>query len=221
MGGNIRASKTHNNATRFYYWPGIFGWICPLTAGCLTCQNNKAKPKHRNEVPLEERQNETVLFRTIHIDQKGPLYPPTNRNLHCLLVIDAFSCFLKVYTVTDTVAQATISAVKKWIQSFGIPQTIVHDRGTAFIKTEFVNWTKELGITLRSTTAHSPLTNGKIETQNQHNARYWRFFSTTLETIGIPWHRNLLLLTIQVSTIQLERHPMKLFSVQNLRFLCL
>ena len=82
---------------RFYYWLGMFDWICALTADCLTCQNNKPKPKHRNEIPLEEWQNETVPFRTIHIDHKGPLHPPSNWNLHCLLVIDGFSRFL-MYT---------------------------------------------------------------------------------------------------------------------------
>ena len=83
-GGHMGASKTYNNAKTFYYWPGMFDWICALTADCLTCQHNKPKPKHRNEVPLEEWQNETIPLRTIHIDHKGPLHPPTNRNLHCL-----------------------------------------------------------------------------------------------------------------------------------------
>ena len=184
MGGHMGAAKTYNNAKRFYYWPGMFDWICALTADCLTCQNNKPKPKHRNEVPLEEWQNETIPFRTIHIDHKGPLHPSSNRNFHCLLVIDAFSRFLMVYPVTNTGAQATISAVEKWIHSFGSPQSIVHDRGTAFINTEFINWTKELGITLRPRTAHSPWTNGKIETQNQHIARYWRNF---LNDAGNNW----------------------------------
>ena len=147
----------------------MFDWICALTADCLTCQNNKPKPKHRNEVPLEGWQNETVPFQTIH--HNGRLHPPSDRNLPCLLVFDAFSRFLMVYPVTNTGAQATISAVEKWIHSFGIPQSIAHDRGT-----EFVNWTKELGITLRLRTAHSPWTNGKIETQNQHIARYWQIF---------------------------------------------
>ena len=150
----------------------MIDWIFALTADCLTCQLNKRKPKHRNKVPLEEWQNETVPFRTIHIDHKGPLHPPKNRNVHCLLVIDAFSRFLMVCPVPNTGAQATISAVESWVQSFGIPQSIVHDRGTAFTNTEFINWTKELGITLLPRTAHSPWTNGKIETQNQHNARF-------------------------------------------------
>ena len=142
MGGHMGAAKTYNNAKRFYYWPGMFDWICALTADCLACQNNKPKPKHRNEVPLEEWQNETIPFRTSHIDHKGPLHPPSNRNLHCLLVIDAFPRHLMVYPVINTGAQATISAVEKWIHSFGIPQSIVHDRGTAFVNTEFINRTK-------------------------------------------------------------------------------
>ena len=59
-----------------------------------------------------------------------------------------------VYPVTNTGAQATIAAVEKWILHFGIPQSIIHNRGTAFFNTDFVNWTKELGITLRPRTAH-------------------------------------------------------------------
>ena len=62
MGGHMGAAKTYNNAKRFYYWPGMFDWICALTADCLTCQNNKPKPRHRKEVLLEEWQNETVPF---------------------------------------------------------------------------------------------------------------------------------------------------------------
>ena len=89
-----------------------------------------------------------------------------------------------VYTVTNTGAQATISATEKWIHSFRIPQSIVHDRGTVFINTEFINWTKELGNTLRPQTTHSPWTNGKIETQNQHIARFWRNF---LNDAGNNW----------------------------------
>ena len=62
--------------------------------------------------------------------------------------------------------------------------SIVHDRSTAFINTEIIHWTKELGIILRPRTAYSPRTNGKIETQNQHIARYWQNF---LNDTGNNW----------------------------------
>ena len=164
MGRQMGANKTYANAKRFCYWPGKFDWICALTANCLTGQNNKPKPMRRNEVPLKEWQNETVPFRTVHIDHKGPLRPTSAGNVHCLLIADAFSRFLMVYPVRNTTALATIIAVGKWIFSFDIPQSIIHDRGTAFINTEFVNWTKKLGITLGPRTAFSPWTNGKIGT---------------------------------------------------------
>ena len=155
-----------------------------MTADCLTCQNNKPNPKHRNEVPLEQWRNETVPFRTVLIDHEGPLQPTSAGNVHCLYIIDAFSRLLMVYPVRNTTTLATFIAVEKWILSFGIPQSIIHDRGTAFINTEFVNWIKELGITLRHRTAYSPWTNGKIETQNQHIARYRRYF---LNDAGNNW----------------------------------
>ena len=170
------ANKTYANTKIFYYWPGMFDWICAPTAACPTCQNNKPKPKYRNEVPLEQWKNESVPFRTIHIDHKGPIHPTSASNVLCLLVFDSFSRFLMVYSVRNTTALATITAVEKWILSFGIPQSIIDDRGFAFFNIEFVNWTKELGITPRPRTAYSPCTKGKIETQNQHIAQYRRNF---------------------------------------------
>ena len=130
LSGHMGASKTYANGKRFYFWPGIFDWICALTADCLACQNNKPKPKHLNEVPLEEWQGDTATFCAIHIDHKGPLHPPSNRNTQCLLITGSFSRFLMVYLVTNTGAQATIAAVEKRILHFGIPQSIIHDRGT-------------------------------------------------------------------------------------------
>ena len=79
-----------------------------------------------------------------------------------------------VYPVRNTTAPGTIIAVEKWIFSFGVPQSIIHDRGTAFINTGFINWTKELEITLKPRTTYSPWINGKIGTQNHHIAQYWR-----------------------------------------------
>ena len=89
-----------------------------------------------------------------------------------------------VYLVTNTGTQATIAAVENWKLPFVIPQHGIHNRGTAFLNTDFVNWTKELGITLRPRTAHSSWANGKVETQNQHIARYWRSF---LNDAGTNW----------------------------------
>ena len=95
MGGNMGATKSYANAKIFYYWPAKFNWICALTGDCLTCQNIKFKPKHRKEGPLEEWQNETPHFRAVHIDHKEPHHTTSASNIHCLLILVAFSRFLK------------------------------------------------------------------------------------------------------------------------------
>ena len=184
LGGHMGAEKTYLNTKRFYYWSGIHDWICALTQDCVSCQSNKSKQRRNNEVPLEDCETETQVFRTVHIDHKGPLNPPSRGSSHCLLIIDAFSRYLMAYPVRDTGTQSTINAMEKWTMHYGIPHSIIHDRGTAFVNIEFVYWTKEFGVTLRPRTAHSPWTNGRVETQNQHIARYWRNF---LNESGNNW----------------------------------
>ena len=185
MGEHMGATKTYANAKRFYFWLVMVDWICALTADFLSCQKNKPKPKHRNEVPLEDWQNETVSFRTVHIDHKGPLHPTSANNVQCLWNIDAFCWFLMVYPVRETTAPATNTAVEKWILSFGIPQSIIHDRGIAFINTEFINWTKEPGITLRPRTAYSPWTIGKLKPRTNIMLDIGGIFLTMQEITGL------------------------------------
>ena len=170
--------KTFENIRQNFFWPGRYKWIVSLIEDCLQCQTNKSKRHDLQEAPLEQwGELETTPFKTIHIDHKGPIRPSSNLNTHCLVVVDAFSRFLGVYPVRDTGAQTTINALEKWITSYGIPQKIVHDNGSAFINRDFVNWTKEFGITLAPRTAYSPWTNGKVEVQNKHLMRYWRNFT--------------------------------------------
>ena len=105
----------------------------------------------------------TTPFKTIIIDHKGPFHPSSSSNTHCPVLVDAFSQFLGAYPFKDTGVQTTINALNKWITSYGIPQKRVHDNGSAFIKNDFINWTKEFEITLAPRTTSSPWTNGKIK----------------------------------------------------------
>ena len=169
--------RTLSSIKRFFFWPGLFKWVNHLIASCLDCQKNKNKRKDLNEAPLE-KWTDTVPFpfHTVHIDHKGPLNPPSNGKHHCLVIVDSFSRFLQVYPVRTTSAQDTINALEKFILSFGIPQKLVYDKGTAFMNEDFTNWTNSLGITHAPRTAFSPWTNGKVEIQNKHLNTHFRIF---------------------------------------------
>ena len=165
--------KNFENIRQHFFWPGRYKWIVYLIEGCVECQTNKTKRHDLHEAPLEQwGELETTPFKTIHIHHKGPLRPSSNSNTHCLVVVDACSSFLGAYPVRDTGPQTTINALAKWITTYGIPQKIVHDNGSAFINSDFINWTEEFGITSAPRTTYSPWTNGEVEVQNQHLTRY-------------------------------------------------
>ena len=177
LSGHSGKDKTLSSIKRFFYWPGLYKWVSHLIANCLDCQKNKQKRKDLNEAPLEEW-TETVPFPfdTVHIDHKGPINPPSNGNKHCLVVIDSFSRYIQVYPVSSTSASETISALEKLFLTFGIPQKLVYDKGSAFMIEEFTIWTHELGITHAPSTAYSPWTNEKVEIQNKHLGTHFRIF---------------------------------------------
>ena len=95
-----------------------------------------------------------ISIYTLHIDHKGPLNPMSDGKHHCLVVIDAFSRFIQVYLVKSTDATHTIETMSTLINSFGIPQKFVYDRGTSFLSTDFSTFLPEFGIT------HGPKRNG-------------------------------------------------------------
>ena len=185
LSGHVGQMKTLANLRRCFFFPGMFKWVIVLINDCLSCQKNKQKRKDLHEAPLQAWGGlETLPFRTVHIDHKGPIRPSSSNYEHCLVVVDSFSRFLQVYPVKSTNAQNTIEAMEKWILVFGIPQILVFDRGSAFINIEFTNWTTEFGITLAPRTAHAPWANGKVEIQNKHLTQYFRHF---LEKNGENW----------------------------------
>ena len=143
MGGHMGASKTYNNEN-----DSTTGLVCstgyvhsPLIVGLAKTTNQSLNTETRyhwkKDKTRQSRSEQSILIR------RAPFHLLSKRNLHCLLVIDAFSRLLMVNPIINTGAQATVSAVEKWIHSFRNPQSIVLDRAPAFINTEFINWTKK------------------------------------------------------------------------------
>ena len=129
------------------------------------------------------RKSDTDFRKTLYWQyQRRPLRPSSNSNTHCRVVIDAFSRFLGAYRVKDTGARTIMNGLEKGITSYGIPQKMVLDNGSAFRNRDFINWAKESGIILAPRTTYSPWTNGKVEVQNQRLARYCPNFHPNLRS---------------------------------------
>ena len=100
---------------------------------------------------------------TVHADLVGPL--PISRGAHYLLtMIDRHSHWIEVCLLENIeAATETDSFIRQWISRFGVPATVITDRGLQFTSRLFTNALEMLGTELKHTTAYNPACNGMIE----------------------------------------------------------
>ena len=150
--------STQRLITARYVWPGINSDVRRWTHTCIQCQ--RAKIQRHQHAPPSSLPTPDSRFDIIHIDLVGPL-PPSRGFTHLLTCVDRFTRWPEdipiVRTTAELVAQAFIGG---WVARFGVPSTIVTDRGRQF---ESRIWQALLGSKKARTTAYHPQSNGMVE----------------------------------------------------------
>ena len=124
----IRA--TQKLITSRFVWPGINSDVRRWTRSCIQCQ--RAKIQRHSTAPLSSFPTPDARFDVIHIDIVGPLPPPRSFT-YLLTCVECYTHWPEAIPLTsitaETVAKAFISG---WISRFGVPSTIITDRGQQF-----------------------------------------------------------------------------------------
>ena len=187
----IRA--TQKLITSRFVWPGINADVRRWTRSCVHCQ--RAKVQRHTTAPHTPFPAPNSRFDVIHIDIVGPL--PTSRGFTYLLTcVDRFTRWPEAIPLTsitaETVAQAFISG---WIARFGVPSTIITDRGRQFESQLWSSLMSLLGTKRSRTTAYHPQTNGMVE-------RFHRQLKAALKTQPNPnaWMDTLPLILLGIRT---------------------
>lgn len=155
----IRA--TQRLITARYVWPSINADVRRWTRSCIKCQ--RAKVQRHTVAPLSPFPTPDARFDTVHIDLVGPL-PPSRGFTYLLTCVDRFTRWPEAFPITaitaEVVAQAFISG---WIARFGVPSTIVTDRGRQFESNLWKALMTLLGSKRARTTSYHPQSNGMVE----------------------------------------------------------
>ena len=113
--------------------------------------------------PLSTFPTPDVRFDVVHIDLIGPL-PLSQGFSYLLSCVDHFTRWPEAISIPDitavTVAQAFL---RGWIARFGVPSTIITDRGRQFESQLWNKLMSLLGFKRARTTAYHPQSNGMVE----------------------------------------------------------
>ena len=155
----IRA--TQKLITSRFVWPGINADVRRWTRSCVQCQ--RAKIQRHSTAPLASFRIPDARFDVIHIDLVGPL-PSSHGYTYLLTCVDRFTRWPEAIPLTCITAEAVAHAfLSDWISRFGVPSTIVTDRGRQFESQVWNSLMTLLGSRRARTTAYHPQTNGMVE----------------------------------------------------------
>ena len=144
-----------------YVWPEMNSDVRRWTRTCIQCQRSKVQ--RHTVTPLSSFPTPDARFDTVHIDLVGPL-PPSRGYTYLLTCVDRFARWPEALPLSSITAKAVAQTfISGWISRFGVPSTIVTDRGRQFESNLWNALMKLLGSKRARTTAYHPQSNGMVE----------------------------------------------------------
>ncbi|KAK9728531.1 Integrase zinc binding domain [Popillia japonica] len=164
--GHLGTDKVMDYVKQVYWFPNMKGRIKSYIKNCLKCIIYS--PKYGvKEGFLHNIDKGNIPFDTIHIDHLGPLEKSKQYHRHVLVIIDAFTKFVKLFPCKSTTSQETIKYLRQHFAMYSRPRRIISDRGTCFTSTEFRRFVEEFDIQHVMIATGVPRANGQVEVVNR------------------------------------------------------
>lgn len=183
----------HPGVVRMTHWvrsknlPYSTDDIKKMTSACRIC----AEIKPRFAKMQGNLIKATAPFERLNVDFKGPL-PTNTQNRYILTIIDEYSRFPFAYPCKDLSAGTVIKCFNDLFTTYGAPQYIHSDRGTAFMSNELRHFLTSHGVACSRTTPYNPQGNGQVERLNGTLWKTIRLCLRTRELDTTNWERVLL-----------------------------
>jgi len=126
-----------------------------------------SSPSDRAEGFLHSIPKEKVPFATIHIDHFGSFEKTGKEYRHLLIVVDAFTKFIRIYSCKSTTTDELIKYLRDYFRAYSKPKRLISDRGTNFTSETFKEFLKDENIEHVIIAEDTPRANGQVERFNR------------------------------------------------------
>lgn len=149
-----------------YWFPSLHKRVHDHISKCVTClTSNSGFKSSEGEMQITDTPSEP--FRILHMDHFGPLCESSNGSKHILVIIDAFTRYVWLFSTKSTTSKEVIKHLTSLFHILGFPEKIVSDRGTAFTSHEFSEFLSSRNIKHRLIAVAAPWANGLAERANR------------------------------------------------------
>lgn len=160
--GHWALDRTVSAILRKFWFKGMRRYVRKHIQGCFECLfakvpgGKKAGMLHPPKIP------ERPMIK-IHVDHLGPFPKSTTGKMYVLVIVCAFSRFVRLFAQRTTRSDETIRHMEFFIDQYGAAKVLVSDRGSAFMSTEFSDFCKKFDIEHKLIAAQFPQANGMAE----------------------------------------------------------
>jgi hypothetical protein len=159
--GHAGAKRMIGMLKELVWWHGM---AMDVYTYCKTCEKCQQFKPHDGRTPMTSKPIPAKCLEDISMDVVGPVPSSWTGARYVLCIQDRLSRYLVFAPMTTQSADATARTfLNAWICQFGVPKTIVTDRGTNFMGDVFASLCKFLGTRHAPTCAYRPQGNAQNE----------------------------------------------------------
>ncbi|GKC85117.1 reverse transcriptase domain-containing protein [Tanacetum coccineum] len=147
-----------------FFWPSIFKDAKDYVIRCDACQRFR-NISSRSEMPQNNIQVCDV-FDIWGLDFIGP-FPNSKGNKYILVAVNYVSKLVEAQALPTNDARVVIKFLSRLFARFGVPKTLISDRGTHFCNSQLEKALQKYGSTHKLSTAYHPQTNGQTKVTNR------------------------------------------------------
>ena len=200
--GHFGVEKTLEKLQRTWVWPRMLGDVRRYIRTCSKCQRTK-----HDTAKARGLLHPILAMHPWHImtmDFVGKFAPAEGTgHTMCLVMVDKFSKYVLLEGVAETITAAETAdiLVRRVISAFGVPATVISDRGPQFGASIWKETLEHLGTQVALASSHHPQTDGQSERAIQTLLRLIRTYASEKET---TWEHALPLLQFALNDAYCE-----------------